>query len=529
MASLSDYGLVQKVNPATGRTEWFMPASAFYNLAGGAGGFDPSATLANQPWDMYGTSPGETATGLLEQRNLSPGGMGTFDPSQNGVWFGGGDQASFGQTGSYFATPASGDTGNFLTDVAAPWASSAREFLPYAAAFVGGINGAVGQGWLPAGDSGLGGYMYTADGGAGGAGSVTTDTVNSNAWGNAATAAGRDFSPAYGAGDYLGSAATPAGYGAAAAAAGAAAAGSGAAGAGAGGAASAGMFGNLGTAALLAGSSLLSAGVGSKAASDAASAQRDAAATAAQASLQAAREGIAAQQANLATVRNDLAPYRDAGTAVLPSLQKMASDISSTTPFSYSPFSFTAADYQKDPGYDFVQGQGEQAIQRAATAKGANYSGATLKELSRFNTGLASTDFNNAFNRASTTYGTNFNTALNTFSTNLGAKVTGYNTLADIARLGSNAASMTANAGTNVANQTTAALTGAGNTAANAALVAGQATANGYTGTASAINNSIQGGLSNYLYLQRYNQQASQMPVFGLNQTASPSAVSMGR
>jgi hypothetical protein len=51
--------------------------------------------------------------------------------------------------------------------------------------------------------------------------------------------------------------------------------------------------------------------------------------------------------------------------------------------------------FQQDPGYQFRQQQGEQAINRAASASGGRNSGATLKELAQFNQGLASQEFGN--------------------------------------------------------------------------------------------------------------------------------------
>lgn len=60
---------------------------------------------------------------------------------------------------------------------------------------------------------------------------------------------------------------------------------------------------------------------------------------------------------------------------------------------------FTMADFQADPGYAFRQQQGEQAINRNAAAKGSVLGGGTLKSLQRFNSGLASQEYQNAYNR----------------------------------------------------------------------------------------------------------------------------------
>lgn len=49
--------------------------------------------------------------------------------------------------------------------------------------------------------------------------------------------------------------------------------------------------------------------------------------------------------------------------------------------------------FQQDPGFQFRLQQGEQAINRAAAARGGRVSGRTLKELQQFGQGLASQEF----------------------------------------------------------------------------------------------------------------------------------------
>ena len=66
-------------------------------------------------------------------------------------------------------------------------------------------------------------------------------------------------------------------------------------------------------------------------------------------------------------------------------------------------------DYQQDPGYQFRLSEGENGINRAATASGSRYSGATLKALSRFNSNQASQEYGNAYNRYQTDQGNQFN------------------------------------------------------------------------------------------------------------------------
>lgn len=244
----------------------------------------------------------------------------------------------------------------------------------------------------------------------------------------------------------------------------------------------------------------------------------------AEAQAGASRDATAAQMAMYNTTRNDLAPYRDAGT---PALQKLmyltgvgkskdqfANDLRSSGKFDTStnyglttqlgvdsdaidkeatrlfeaqskepgfgslakPFGLQ--DFQEDPGYQFRKSEGEKAIQRGALARGMDSSSATMKSLIGFNSGIASDEFNAAYGR------------------DMSNKSQQFNLLSYLAGTGSNAAAMTGTAGTNAA---------AG--ASQAMMAGGAATAQGYTGAASAINNAIQGGMGNYMYMDRYNQQ----------------------
>ena len=60
---------------------------------------------------------------------------------------------------------------------------------------------------------------------------------------------------------------------------------------------------------------------------------------------------------------------------------------------------FKPQDLQNDPGYQFNLTQGQQAIDRAQSARGGIFSGAALKEASDYATGLAENTYQNAFNR----------------------------------------------------------------------------------------------------------------------------------
>jgi hypothetical protein len=54
-----------------------------------------------------------------------------------------------------------------------------------------------------------------------------------------------------------------------------------------------------------------------------------------------------------------------------------------------------AGGFEQDPGYQFRQQQGEQAINRSAAARGGRMGADTLKSLMNFNSGLASQEYDN--------------------------------------------------------------------------------------------------------------------------------------
>lgn len=78
-------------------------------------------------------------------------------------------------------------------------------------------------------------------------------------------------------------------------------------------------------------------------------------------------------------------PYYDQGTAGLNRASQMQ-----TPGFQYSP---------SDPSYAFRVGQGAQALDRSAAARGGVFSGGQAKALTRYGQDMASTEFANDFAR----------------------------------------------------------------------------------------------------------------------------------
>jgi hypothetical protein len=60
---------------------------------------------------------------------------------------------------------------------------------------------------------------------------------------------------------------------------------------------------------------------------------------------------------------------------------------------------FSMADYEQDPGYQFRLEQGQKALERSGALRGMLNSGQTLKALTGYAQGMASQEYQNAFNR----------------------------------------------------------------------------------------------------------------------------------
>ena len=151
---------------------------------------------------------------------------------------------------------------------------------------------------------------------------------------------------------------------------------------------------------------------------------------------------IAEQRRQFDLNRQDLAPFRQGGVDALGRLSQLNEG-------DFSGF-FTS------PGFEFVREEGLRGIENRFSAQGGAQSGNALRRLAEFNTGLASQEFGNFFNR-------------------------------NLAQAGLGQAATTAGvqAGTNIS----------GNIA-NALQRGGDVRASGVLG----INEALQGGLGNFLF-----------------------------
>lgn len=130
------------------------------------------------------------------------------------------------------------------------------------------------------------------------------------------------------------------------------------------------------------GSSLISSGVKAKSAKKAADAQK--------VGIENAKADI---NTNYDKAQEFQSPYLDAGKQTI---AQLLAGLQAGGEFNRS---FTEADFQKDPGYDFRMQQGLQAVERGAAARGGALSGAALKGAQNYGQNLASQEYQSAYSR----------------------------------------------------------------------------------------------------------------------------------
>lgn len=191
------------------------------------------------------------------------------------------------------------------------------------------------------------------------------------------------------------------------------------------------------------GGALLSAGVGVYSANKAADTQANA-----------ANNALSFETNQYNTQQKNFAPYLQSGSDATYSLDKLLGvgpNGQSQTP-DYSGFA-------NSPDYQFASDQGNLQTVRQANAQGLNLSGGMLKDLSTFNNGLASQQYNSYYNK-----------------------------LMGLSAQGQASAAGSATAGTAAAGQI-----------GNTTQAVGQAQASGIVGGANAITGGVNSGISNSL------------------------------
>ena len=173
--------------------------------------------------------------------------------------------------------------------------------------------------------------------------------------------------------------------------------------------------------------------------------------------------------------REDLGPYRETGYTAL-------KDIGERMPLFTSQFGPDQFEQYLDPSMEFRRKLGEQSTARMANVGGGALSGNTLRALTDYGQGLASTEYGSAFDR------------FQNERTNI------YNTLANIAGMGQGAVNTGVNRGQGFAGQMTGLTTGQG-----AAMAGGQ------VGAANAIGGAAS-NVGNMAYLQSLMQRPAANP-----------------
>ena len=154
----------------------------------------------------------------------------------------------------------------------------------------------------------------------------------------------------------------------------------------------------------------------------------------------------------------------------------------------YATAEFGMDKFRTDPSYAFRMSEGMKALERSAASRGGLLSGATMKGIQRYGQDLASTEFQNAFNR----YQAERTGTLNPYQALAGTAQSGANTL------GSQAGQM----GANISN----ALGAYGSAAQGNIIGSGNAQASGYMGGANAIAGGVGQGINFYQNQQLLNR-----------------------
>ena len=142
--------------------------------------------------------------------------------------------------------------------------------------------------------------------------------------------------------------------------------------------------------------------------------------------------------------------------------------------------------FLNSPQYQFLQKQGQQALDRSAAARGMGYSGAQMKAAQQFGQGLASQQYDNEYNRAAKEYFNKYDQAANQFGNY-------YNRLAALAQGGQQAATTASQLGGQYSQNVGGTLGTLSGQLQNNIGQLGNARASGYIGQANAITGGLQG------------------------------------
>ncbi len=181
------------------------------------------------------------------------------------------------------------------------------------------------------------------------------------------------------------------------------------------------------SAAIGVGASVVSAGVGMYGASKSADAAEDA-----------SKRNNALASSQYQQTREDQEPWRLAGMRALDRIEEQPD------------FNFTGEefDFMADPSYEWRKQEGINALDRSAASRGRTLSGGQDRAVTRYGSDLASTEYQNAFNRHQTGEVNRFNMEQGEYNTNM-------NTNKSLANVGQQATANIQNAGQNMVSTST--------------------------------------------------------------------------
>jgi hypothetical protein len=236
--------------------------------------------------------------------------------------------------------------------------------------------------------------------------------------------------------------------------------------------------------------------IGTVASSKASSAQQSAANRATDVAAQTAADQAQVQREIFEKQTELQAPFREAGLKGQNRLMELLGIGGTAGAPGYGKYAtaeYGADKFKTDPSYAFRMSEGMKALERSAAARGGLLSGATMKGIQRYGQDLASTEYQNAFNR----YQAERAGTLNPFQALAGTAQSSANVL------GGQAGQM----GSNISN----ALGAYGSSAQANTIGAGNAQASGYMGAANAIAGGVGQGINFYQNQQLLNR----LPTYG--------------
>lgn len=227
------------------------------------------------------------------------------------------------------------------------------------------------------------------------------------------------------------------------------------------------------------------AAIGSSAAGNAADTQSQAAVQAAQIQAQSAQNALDFNKQQWATNQNNMQPWLQAGTGAVNQLSALMAPGGSLTQQWGQQFQAPSAQQaEATPGYQFTLGQGLQALDRGAAARGNLLTGGTMQAEQQYGQGLASQTYQQTFNNTLTQY----QQAYNQFQQ---GQANTYNRLAGLAGTGQTAAQTLGQQGQSAANTNANINLTSGQQQGNALQNAAAATASGYVGAGNAWSGAL--------------------------------------